>query len=261
MMSCRAAIAQLDLFHDAELQVGEQIALESHLCDCEPCRERVRGLGDVRRVMREGSSRRALRADLLDGLASTVVSRFQAEEAQTMASRVGRMFEDMHLVWAALAGTVAILCCVTALFGLLYLSAPSRSDSLFGLMQVMAERAEPRIAAQLNWRVRLPRVSPDAALPVILGETGSSDREVVFALAAVVNRDGRISDLEVLVADERDGDVLLRLLGAASAAHFEPARVAGAPIAMNLVWLLAHTTVRAGAAPEAALLSVRPFPA
>ena len=86
---------------------------------------------------------------------------------------------------------------------------------------------------------------------------------MVIALAAVVTQDGRLSNLKVLLPDDRDRDVLLQLLSAASATHFEPGRIGGAPVAMSLVWLLAHTTVRAvgDIAPEAAVLTVRPFPA
>jgi hypothetical protein len=40
------------------------------------------------------------------------------------------------------------------------------------------------------------------------------------------------------------------MLGAMSQARFEPARVAGLPIAVNMVWLVAHTTVRGTEAPK-----------
>jgi len=38
---------------------------------------------------------------------------------------------------------------------------------------------------------------------------------------------------------------LSQLLNAAATARFEPARVAGAPVSFNVVWLVTHTTVRA----------------
>ena len=262
-MRCRAARPQLDLFHDAELSVDAQIAVEAHLAQCEPCRERVRGLLEMRRIMREWSPRRAAPRNLFDGLPSAVVSRYQAEEAQTLGSRVGRMFEDMHLVWAGLAGTAAMLCCVAVIFGLSPLSAPSRADSLFGVMRAMSVPAERSSLTRLDWAVRLPRVRTAAALPLVLGVSGTAGREMVFALAAVVTQDGRLSNLQVLLPDDRDRDVLLQFLSAASATRFEPGRIGGAPVAMNLVWLLAHMTVRAvgDIAPEAALRTVRPFSA
>ena len=42
------------------------------------------------------------------------------------------------------------------------------------------------------------------------------------------------------------------MLGAMSQARFEPARVAGLPVAVNMVWLVAHTTVRGTKAPKVA---------
>ena len=38
-------------------------------------------------------------------------------------------------------------------------------------------------------------------------------------------------------------EVVLAMLDAASRAQFEPARAGGAPIAVSMMWLLAHTTV------------------
>jgi hypothetical protein len=72
--------------------------------------------------------------------------------------------------------------------------------------------------------------------------------EAVFALAAVVTREGRVRNLELLTPDTRAPQVrqrdVLELLDAVSQARFEPARAGGAPVAVNLVWLVAHTTVR-----------------
>lgn len=41
-------------------------------------------------------------------------------------------------------------------------------------------------------------------------------------------------------------EVMLSLLDVAAAVRFEPASFAGVPVAVNMVWLLAHTTVRGG---------------
>ncbi len=65
-------------------------------------------------------------------------------------------------------------------------------------------------------------------------------------LAAIVTREGTIAGLEVLLADGHDEDVMLSLLDVAAAVRFEPASFAGSPVAVNMVWLLAHTTVRGG---------------
>ena len=61
-----------------------------------------------------------------------------------------------------------------------------------------------------------------------------------------MTREGTIAGLEVLLADGHDEEVMLSLLDAAAAVRFEPASFAGLPVAVNMIWLLAHTTVRGG---------------
>jgi hypothetical protein len=51
--------------------------------------------------------------------------------------------------------------------------------------------------------------------------------------------------------DAEAAKVVANLLDAVSHARFEPASVAGLPVAVNMVWMVAHTTVRGTpAAPE-----------
>ncbi|HAK56658.1 MAG TPA: hypothetical protein DCP38_14415 [Acidobacteria bacterium] len=259
-MTCRRVRRMLGDFHDGELSVGRQIAVEAHLHHCPSCQRALTGVAAIGQSVRDGSIGRDVTPEELAGLAGAVVSRFKAEEAQTLGSRMNRMFDDMHLVWAGLAGTVALLCCVAAIFGLLSLSASGRDDSLSGVMRAMAVAVEPPAARPFDWRVRSARVSPDDALLMVLGQTSTSGREFAVTLSGVVTREGRIADLEVLLSDDRDLDVLLQVLSAAPAAHFEPARVAGAPFSSSVIWLLTHTTVRAPGrvGPEAALRLPRP---
>jgi hypothetical protein len=69
----------------------------------------------------------------------------------------------------------------------------------------------------------------------------------------VVTREGRIVNLELHPTGEmppagsREARALEGFRGAVSRARFEPARVSGLPVpaAVNMVWLVAHTTVRA----------------
>jgi hypothetical protein len=72
-----------------------------------------------------------------------------------------------------------------------------------------------------------------------------SEEEAVLALATVVTREGRLIDLR-LVNDGRDRQQIDGLLNAISTARFEPARYTGSPVPtnVNVLWLLARTTVR-----------------
>ena len=116
--------------------------------------------------------------------------------------------------------------------------------SMAAAIGAMASPGSDRNPVSVDGRMLLPRSNPDALL-----ESGVMDREeAVVALAAVVTREGRVRNLELLPPDTTALPVadreLLVLLGAASHARFEPARAGGAPVAVNLVWLVAHTTVR-----------------
>jgi hypothetical protein len=52
-----------------------------------------------------------------------------------------------------------------------------------------------------------------------------------------------VSDLEVL-GNDRHGSQVSNILDAISQARLQPAELAGSPVAVNLVWLLAQTTVK-----------------
>jgi hypothetical protein len=81
--------------------------------------------------------------------------------------------------------------------------------------------------------------------PVMPTTTGDAE----FAVAAVVTREGRVQNLELVAEQARalhvKPEVVLAMLDAAAQARFEPAKKAGgAPIAVSMVWLLSSTTVK-----------------
>ena len=138
--------------------------------------------------------------------------------------------------------------------GLVYFASSQRTDSLFGIMRAMASRGSNDDPVALGGHIRFPRVGAEAAMPLFFGDVHPASGEMVFALAAVITPEGRVSAVELLLTDERDRDLILQLMEAMSVAHFEPASRAGSPVAASLVWLFTHTTVHAQhAGPEAAL--------
>jgi hypothetical protein len=88
----------------------------------------------------------------------------------------------------------------------------------------------------------------DGAFP----EASVKDQDAVFALAAVVTREGRIKNLNLLHGSDGTGAAMSRqerqqveaLLDSISKARFEPARYGNSPVAVNMVWLYAHVNVR-----------------
>jgi hypothetical protein len=75
----------------------------------------------------------------------------------------------------------------------------------------------------------------------------------VFTVSGVVTLEGRLINLELhqpegqqpVVAGSSEAKAMAHLMDTVSNARFEPARVAGLPVAVNIVWMVAHTTVRA----------------
>jgi len=91
--------------------------------------------------------------------------------------------------------------------------------------------------------VQVPRALDDSPA-LVAGED-----EAVFALAAVVTREGRVANYEVLVSEQENRPGALdvtHLLDRVARSRFSPAErgVARAPVAVNMVWLLARTTVK-----------------
>jgi hypothetical protein len=92
----------------------------------------------------------------------------------------------------------------------------------------------------------LPRAFSDAVMPAVLVDSGDRHEDLVV-LSGIITREGRLVGPEVLASVPGSSRQMDRLLTAVAATRFEPARFGGAPVAVNLVWLLAHTTVRAKA--------------
>jgi hypothetical protein len=83
------------------------------------------------------------------------------------------------------------------------------------------------------------------------------EEEAVFALATVVTREGRIANYELLPPTHPDtprhaaanSKTLLAVLDAVKDSRFTPAQTSDGAVAVNMVWLLARTTVKASAEP------------
>jgi hypothetical protein len=241
-LSCAAVSRRLQDFHDRELSVEEQIAVEGHLEECAPCTYELRAVQDVAQALRAAAVARGPVLEELrdiDHLQVTVISRMKAEQDESLGSRVGRLSEDMHVVWAALCATGVTATCALLLFAVGYFAVPEHDDSLAGILSAHSQPGSNRNPVSVDGRMRLPRVE-DSGADLL---AGSKDDDVMLALAAVVTREGRISNPEVLLADQKTEQVS-RLMTAVMEVRFQPASYAGTPVAVNLVWLLTHTTVR-----------------
>ncbi|MCL4845189.1 MAG: zf-HC2 domain-containing protein [Acidobacteria bacterium] len=246
-LSCAAVQRRLEAYYDHELPVDEQYAVEYHLEGCPICHSNIGALTDVGTALRGLAASRPAPEEL-ETLATSVVSRFTAENEQRFPVRLERMFEDMHLVWAGLGATAATLTCAVLLATFWDLSPAVRADSLAGIIGAMSAPGSDRNPVSFNDRILPPRFSsPDDPIAAMLAGRAVTEGDLVLALAAVVTQEGRVAYPELLSTSVHDREAVGRVLDALAAARLEPASLRGAPIAVNLVWLLTHTTVRAKA--------------
>lgn len=245
---------------DGELTVDEQIAVETHLAGCAACAGKARCLRTIRAALRAGAVTMRSHADTdLAGLATTVVSRLQAEQAASFGADLHRLFEDLHLVWVG-AATLVVTVVRTALVvgALQFATPPLRADSLAGIMQALARPNGQRRFEYLQTQaagsnanpvgvgdgIELPRMHPDASMAAMLVDEVPGQDRAALTLAAVVTQQGRISRSELLGLAVQTESPWLDVVTVTSSARFAPARQAGAPVAVNVVWVLERVTVR-----------------
>jgi hypothetical protein len=247
---CWQVRRQLSAFHDGELPVGEQIAVQAHLRECPACAAEARELDDLGACLRAGALSAAVDPGVLDGLPSMVVGRMKAEDAESISGRTGRFFEDLHVVWAALGATGATVACLVLISTICF----------YAVTSPVGYNKNPMVPAP---GMSLPSASMNTAFPT----AATIDEEgLVLLLDATVTRDGRISKLELIQdaagtpqrATKAERQAVLTLLDEISKARFQPARLSGSPVpvAVNMVWLYASLTVK-GKMPE---LQVAPRP-
>ena len=239
-LSCAVVREDLEALHDGELPIEQQIAVQAHLRECVACAIEAAELDEVRRLLRVASSRRLAAADDAPlRVPTAALDRVRVERQLSWGTWLRGVFDDMHLVWPALGATVATVFCLFASMGVLQAASTTKdADSLSGIIDHLTNEAMER-PLQLEGATLYPSA---AMVPI-------TDEEAVFALSAVVTREGRVQSLEMLAAEQARAlkvkpEVVLAMLDAASRARFSPAQAGGAPVAVSMVWLLAHTTVR-----------------
>jgi len=258
VLICEEARPLLEEYHDDELPVSDQIAVRAHLEWCDECSEIFSDLRLMRGLVRSTAPGQALleQQDRTTFQAG-VITRAKAEALYSWSARVRGVFDESHLVYAGIGAAAATVFCVLILLSMMRFATRERPDSLAAIVSLLAS---PKVATideyapgmnknpvVVDARMLMPR-----ALDQLFLAAASATDESVFTLSAVVTREGRIANLEwhspsgrTPKAGSREAETVDTLLNTASLARFEPARVQGLPIAVNMVWLVANTTVRA----------------
>jgi hypothetical protein len=241
-LGCHSARVILEAFHDAELPVDEQVALDAHLRWCETCRARVEDFRLIGQVLRAGSARPMVAADEGTLAGAQALARIEAERTESFAVRWREMWVDSRFLWPAFGATVALLLCLTSV------------AAVFGVMR--AENPNS-LAGLIAGRSALP--APHPPLPSQPAPAVAPEGEAVFLLsAAVVNGGGRVATYELLQSEREPAAEVRALADALRDMRFAPST----PRGVVVVWLVARTTVRGSVEPAERPLSdgARPAP-
>lgn len=280
-VGCEYAREHLDAFVDGELSVDEQVAVESHLRWCRTCGARVEDLQLIGESIRLGSAATHAadeEARTVADLQASVLIRVRAEEELSLAVRFREMFADMRLLWPALGATSAVTICLAGALSVLHAASLERPESLATMLENLSNPGAERnpllpgnnaridrltgryVDSDFAGGISLPRASDDQ-----VAFEGIPEQDAMYAVAAVVSREGRIANYELLKS-ERTGqpaqakgvhasDVAM-VLDAVRQSRFAPAQTpVGRAVAVNMVWLIVMTTVQTPPEPHT---NVRP---
>jgi len=206
---------------------------------------------------------------------SSVLIRVRAEEEMSFASRFRDMFTDMRLLWPALGATSAVTVGLALALSVLHSTTLERPESLATMLETLSDPGGERNPLMPGNTARYDRlflkyVDSDRAggisMPRALDDgtvfESIPEQDATFAVAAVVSRDGRIANYELLNS-ERSGQARnmhpndVEMLDAAvRQSRFAPAQTpVGRAVAVNMVWLIVMTTVQT---PEPRAIRVPP---
>ncbi len=253
LVPCQGVRQYLEAFHDGELGLDLHLFVRSHLDECAGCAYEADELRRLTSAFQELPADRPMAPP--SGWAGNLLDQVQVERDLSWHTWLAHVFDDMHLVWPAIGATAAVLICLLASAGVMQATTVQRPDSLAGVIDYLASPGSNVNPARIDEFTMVPRRHESSDWP-------SAGADAVLALSAVVTREGRIQSIDVLAAEQAlalkvKPEVVLAMIEAASRAQFDPARAGGAPVAVSLVWLLAHTTV-VGSAADVELL-MRPL--
>jgi hypothetical protein len=268
VFGCEIARELLPAFVDGELVLEKQVELDVHLRSCRTCAahiEDLRLIGDALRL-RVPKSQPAQETGELQRRRGEVLIRVRAEQDQGFGAKIRQVFDDPHVVFAGLGATMGVIGCILLTLSVVSAIGKRASDSLAELIDALSSPAgSERNPMVLDGRV-LP---PSVAVPELADDSPALRRlpkdDAIFALATVVTREGRISDYELLPShhpvedsnEMRAANVLVipskadisYVRDAVKWTRFAPAQSGGTPVAVNMVWLLARTTVKGSPRP------------
>lgn len=245
-LTCNATRRRIHAFCDGELSLAEQLAVDAHVDWCNACAAMVADIRLMGSALRLGARDcEPLSDEEAATFAAALVSRYKAERETSLVARLRHSFEDMHLVYAGVGATVATVACVLIMLGMMRFATKERSDSLAAIVDLLAA---PEASANA---MAIDRASQQRWTERSQAAHESAEQDAVFALAAIVTRDGRLANLHHLRskggrATREEARLIEALLDAVTHARIESSRTDATGAAANsMVWLVTRTTVHA----------------
>jgi hypothetical protein len=246
-MTCDYVRSELSAYHDEELPITVRIGISDHLENCPSCAVEAADLMIISGALRANGRAEEVTPMALGRLQSDILQRLAAEENASIGRRFQQLFDDPRRASATIGASVAVSLCM-AICALVMAQGPQGHPG--SLRAVMNQSVRLYDIYLPEDSVELPRVDAEAVMPAAVMNTDGGE-DGVSAFSAVVTQDGDLTDLELLGGNSRGlhrppatHAQLSALLNAAATARFEPARVAGLPVSLNVVWLVTHRTVR-----------------
>ena len=253
-VGCDRARDLLNGLIDGELSMADQLAVESHLRWCRTCTLRVEDMRLIGTSIRVGSPAnvpdRHRDADVA-AINDAVLMRLRAERDQSLAVRLRDMFSDRRLLWPALGATAAVLLCIGVASSVLQASTTEQPESLAAMIASLSDPGSERNPLRpAHNGVTIPRIPVLDVVGAMEFEDALRQDDEVYLVRTVVNRDGRVTNYELLLAGS-DGSTRARALDVNEQAvidvirqtRFRPAQTPlGEPVAVDMVWMIAKTT-------------------
>jgi len=254
MVGCEVARPLLSEFVDGELPVSEQVLVEAHVRVCRECAAHVEDLLVVGCGLRYAAP--TAPAVDLDIMVGQISERVRAEHAMSWPVRFRQLRGDRRVAWALAGATCGVVLCALLTAAVVIGLEMQTANSLAGVMRVLASPGSDQNPMLLNARMLPPRLT----IPVYADdapELATLEDDVVFAMAGTVTRQGKFRNYALLRQPSSNAGEPHRHQGEAGEAfmeravsrlRFAPAQADGEPVAVNLVWVVARTTVRGSAA-------------
>lgn len=247
-MTCRWTRRRLAAYLDDELSVGDRIAVDSHLEACGGCVRIADGERALSRAVRLAAGDR-LDEELAERLrvaGGMVLSRIAAEREVARTTGMRGLANNIHRIW--LAGAACAATAVCAFVAASVVGTVRSPDSLAAMMEALSNPGSNENPVQLRTGMVAPQLSPDAVLLTLPEPMPLPGRPTGVTFAVVVTREGTVSGLEVLASSGPDPLSWPDIVDSASGAQFLPAVYRGAPVAVNMVWVVEQVTILADAA-------------